>query len=182
MGLLTAPLLLVRAPLRVTLRVWEFGLSTAAEGARIGSELLDTGRGTPPDFAEQRPTPAPVHDDNGRPPDVEVAAPVRTEPPAAAAATDAPPAVPDELIPDHVDEEPVLVAEAAEEGAEDGAGAELHVEPPWDGYDQMTAADIRDRLAAATTTEAAAVELYEATGKSRRSVLDAAERALRGRP
>ena len=90
--------------------------------------------------------------------------------------------MPEELIPDHVDEEPVLVAEAAEEGAEDGAGAELHVEPPWDGYDQMTAADIRDRLAAGTVTEAAAVELYEATSKKRRSVLDAAERALRGRP
>jgi hypothetical protein len=162
-GLLTAPLSLARAPLRLTLRVWEFGLSTAAEGARIGTELLDPNRGDPPDFAEQRPS----------------AGPVMPEPPAAAAAPDAPPAVPDELIPDHVDEEPVLVAEAAEEGAEDGAGAELHVEPPWDGYDRMTAADIRDRLAAATATEAAAVELYEATGKSRRSVLDAAERALK---
>ena len=181
-GLLTTPLSLARAPLRLTLRVWEFGLSTAAEGARIGTELLDPGRGAPPDFTERRPPAAPVHDDNRQPPDVEVAAPVTTEPPAGAAATDAPPAVPDELIPDHIDEEPVLVAEAAEEGAEDGAGAELHVEPPWDGYDQMTAADIRDRLAAATTTEAAAVELYEATAKSRRSVLAAAERALRGRP
>jgi hypothetical protein len=87
--------------------------------------------------------------------------------------------VPDELIPDHVDEEPVLVAEAAEEGAEDGAGAELHVQPPWEGYDQMTAGDIRDRLAVATVTEAAAVELYESTRRSRRSVLDAAERAVR---
>jgi hypothetical protein len=44
----------------------------------------------------------------------------------------------------------------------------------------MTAADIRDRLAAASPAEAAAVELYEATGKSRRTVLDAAERSLRG--
>ena len=93
--------------------------------------------------------------------------------------TDAPPPVPDELIPDHVDEEVVLVAEVAEEGAEDGAGAELHVEPPWDGYDGMTAADIRDRLAAATAVEAAAVELYEAAGKNRRTVIDAAARQLR---
>jgi hypothetical protein len=87
--------------------------------------------------------------------------------------------VPDELVPDHVDEEVVLVAEVAEEGAQDGAGPELHVDPPWDGYDRMTAADIRDRLAAATATEAAAVELYESTRKGRRSVLDAAERTLR---
>jgi hypothetical protein len=177
-GLLTAPLSLAREPLRLTLRVWEFGLSTAAEAARIGTDLLDPDRGAPPpDFGEQ-PTPEPpAFGDNGQ-----RTAPA--EPPATAepAATDAPPPVPDELIPDHVDEEPVLVAEAAEEGAEDGAGAELHVEPPWDGYDQMTAADIRDRLAAATATEAAAVELYEATGKNRRSVLDAAERALRARP
>ena len=55
----------------------------------------------------------------------------------------------DELIPDHVDEEVVLVAEVAEAGAEDGAGPELHVDPPWDGYDEMTAPEIRDRLAAA---------------------------------
>ncbi len=87
--------------------------------------------------------------------------------------------MPDELVPDHVDEGLVLVAEAAEEGAEDGAGPELHVDPPWDGYDDMTAADIRDRLAAASAAEAGAVELYEATHKSRRSVLEAAERALR---
>jgi hypothetical protein len=95
------------------------------------------------------------------------------------AATDAPPAVPDELIPDHVDEEPVLVAEAAEEGAEDGAGPELHIEEPWNGYAKMTAADIRDRLSAATPVEAAAVELYESTHKNRRSVMDAAGRALK---
>jgi hypothetical protein len=93
---------------------------------------------------------------------------------------DVPPAVPDELIPDHVDEEPVLVAETAEEGAEDGAGPELRIDPPWDGYDEMTAADIRDRLAAATPVEAAAVELYESAHKSRRTVVDAAARALKG--
>ena len=156
----------MRAPVRLTLRAWEFGLSSAAEAARIGTELLDPDRGAPPpDFAR-------------RTPDVEAhtpAEPVVVVP----APPDALPSVPDGLIPDHVDEEPVLVAEVAEEGAEDGAGAELHVEAPWDSYDRMTAADIRDRLAAASPAEAAAVELYESAGKSRRSVLDAAERALR---
>jgi hypothetical protein len=171
-GLITATLSLARAPLRLTLRVWEFGLSSAAEVARIGVDLLDPDRGAPPpDFALHR---APAHQ-----PDVDAAS---TEPevdaPPAEPDVDAPPAVPDELIPDHIDTEPVLVAEAAEEGAQDGAGAELHVDPPWDGYDQMTAAAIRDRLAAAGATEAAAVELYEASSKNRRSVLDAAERAL----
>jgi hypothetical protein len=146
---------------RLTLRAWELGLSSAAEAARIGMDLLDPDRGAPPpDFARRSPAPPPSYDADGGPPD-------------------APPAVPDELIPYHVDEEPVLVAEVAEEGAEDGAGAELTVEAPWDGYDRMTAADIRDRLTAASPAEAAAVELYESAGKSRRSVVDAAKRALR---
>ena len=166
MGLISAPLTIVRAPVRLTLRAWEFGLSTAAEAARIGTELLDPDRGSaPPDFAR-------------RTPDAPARAPA--EPVVAVPATaDARPSVPDQLVPDHLDEEPVLVAEVAEEGAEDGAGAELHVDAPWDGYDRMTAADIRDRLTAASPAEAAAVELYESAGKSRSSVLDAAGRALR---
>jgi hypothetical protein len=193
-GLLTAPLTLVRAPVRLTLRAWEFGLSTAAEAARIGMELLDPDRGAPPPGFARRSAPsqpetatepevvvpetgylAPEPGEAGPEPDVLDVAAARSDggPP------DAPPSVPDELIPDHVDEEPVLVAEVAEEGAEDGAGPELNVEAPWDGYDRMAAADIRDRLTAASPAEAAAVELYESAGKSRRSVLDAAGRALR---
>jgi hypothetical protein len=197
MGLLTAPLSLVRVPLLLTLRLWQFGLSTAAEGARIGMELLDTDReqpagadggapGAATDVEPVAPEPAvvtpetdyvaPEPGEAGPGPDVlDVAA-------AEAATGDAPPPAPDELIPDHVDEEPVLVAEVAEGGAEDGAGPELHVDPPWDGYDRMSAAEIRDRLVAATGAEAAAVELYESVRKSRRSVLDAAERALRRQP
>jgi hypothetical protein len=178
-GLLTAPLSLARVPLHLTLRVWEVGLSTAAEAARIGMELLGPDRSVS-DFADYRAPSHPGYGGNGQPtapPVVADAPPVVADAPPVVA--DAPPAVPDELIPDHVDEEVVLVAEVAEEGAEDGAGPELHVNPPWDGYDQMTAADIRDRLSAATAVEAAAVELYEATGKSRRTVLDAAERALK---
>ena len=160
MGLLTAPLSLVRVPISVSLRVAEFGLSTAAEAARIGRELLGPDSEGPHDLPEYRAQ-TDYPPGNGRAP-----------------APDAPPPVPDELIPDHVDEDPVLVAEVAEEGAEEGAGAELTVEPPWDAYDQMTAADIKDRLAAATAAEAAAVELYESTYRNRRSVMDAAARAL----
>jgi hypothetical protein len=100
-------------------------------------------------------------------------APVDVEP---APIRDSPPAVPDELIPDHVDEEVVLVAE---EGAEDGAGPELHIDEPWEGYDRMAAVEVCDRLTAATAELAAAVELYECTRRSRRSVLEAAGRALR---
>ena len=216
MGLLTAPLALAREPLRLTLRVWELGFSSAAEATRIGLELLDRNRGAPArEFAEHRAPGHPGYGDNGRPEGVEVAPDMEPGTPAepdvvvpetgylapepgevgpepdvldvdagttataSPLVADAPPAVPEEPIPDHVDEEPVLVAEVAEEGAEDGAGAELTVEPPWEGYDQMTAANIRDRLSAATATEAAAVQLYESSRKNRRSVLDAAGRALR---
>src|SRR5215208_5625659 len=124
-GLLTAPLMLVRAPVRLTLRAWEFGLSSAAEAARIGMELLDPDRGTPPPDFAHRSAPsqpetatepeavvpetgyvAPEPGEAGPEPDVLDVAAARSDggPP------DAPPSVPDELIPDHVDEEPVLVA------------------------------------------------------------------------
>jgi len=181
-GLLTAPLSLVRAPVRLTLRAAEFGLSTAAEVTRIGTELLNPNRDRPPpDVTEYPRADYPDYPGcNGSAPpveDVPRAAEVADAPPPV---PDAPPSVPDELIPDHVDEEPVLVAEVAEEGAEQGAGPELTVEAPWDGYDGMTAADISDRLTAATAVEAAAVELYESTHKNRRTVMDAAARALSG--
>ena len=181
MGLLTAPLTLVRAPVRITLKAAEIGLSTAAEAARIAMELLNPDREAP-GYAEYRAATHPAYgEDNGGAPDLDYRAPAEPAVETAAAATapaDAPPSIPDELIPDHVDEEVVLVAEVAEAGAEDGAGAELRVEQPWDGYDEMTAADIRDRLSASTPVEAAAVELYESTGKNRRTVIDAAARAL----
>jgi hypothetical protein len=81
--------------------------------------------------------------------------------------------------PAHVSEEPELVAETAEAGAEEGAGAEVRVEEPWPGYSRMNAADIRDRLRVAPAAEAAAVSLYEAAGKGRSSVLQAASRRVR---
>ena len=167
-GLLTAPLSLARTPLRLTLQIWEVGLSTAAEAARLGIELLGPDDRAP-DFAT-RSAPPEYRAGNGGPPVAEPEAP---------AIPDAPPAVPDELTPDHVDEEIVLVAEVAEEGVEDGVGPELHIEPPWDGYDEMNAPEIRDRLAAADAVVAAAVDLYETTHKSRRTVIEAAERALK---
>lgn len=173
MGLLTGVLSLAREPVRLTLRVWEFGLTSAASAAKLGLELLDQERSDPFATAERHSPPPPTEGVNGR-----AKRPVDVAPPAPTSA-DSPPAVPDELIPDHVDEQVVLVAEVAEEGAEDGVGPELHVDEPWDAYDEMTAPEIRDRLAAADPALAAAVNLYETTHKSRRTVLEAAERALK---
>jgi hypothetical protein len=177
-GLVTGVLSLAREPVRLTLRVWEFGLSSAASAARLGLELLDQGQADSFMAADRYPPPPPSSPANGvRPGAVYVEPVVQVEP--EPAPTDSAPAVPDELIPDHVDEEVVLVAEVAEEGAEDGAGPELHIDPPWDGYDQMTAPQITDRLAAGDAVLAAAVDLYETTHKSRRTVIEAAERALK---
>lgn len=76
--------------------------------------------------------------------------------------------------PVHVSEEPVLVAESAETGAEDGAGAELRIEEPWEGYSSMTASEVRARLRDSDAATAAAVKLYEAGHKGRSTVLQAA--------
>ncbi len=72
-----------------------------------------------------------------------------------------------------VDEEPVLTAEFAEEGAEDGAGAEVRVDEPWEGYSQMRVDEIKQRLSGASPAELAAVELYEVGHRGRKSVLAA---------
>jgi hypothetical protein len=71
-----------------------------------------------------------------------------------------------------------VVAERADPGAEDGAGAEVHVAEPWDGYRQLHAADVIDRIIGADPAELAAVELYELSSRRRQTVLDAVAREL----
>jgi hypothetical protein len=94
------------------------------------------------------------------------------EPPAPAAEPPAP------AEPVHVSEEPELVAETAETGAQEGAGAEVDVDEPWSGYDEMNAADIEDRLLTEGPEAAAAVSLYEASHKGRASIIEAASRTM----
>jgi len=72
-----------------------------------------------------------------------------------------------------------LVAEVAEPGAEDGAGAQVRIAEPWEGYRRMAAADIIGHLASASREELATVELYELAGRRRKSVVAAAQRALK---
>ena len=81
--------------------------------------------------------------------------------------------------PAHLSEEPALVEEFAEPGAEDGAGAEVHVSPPWDGYERMNAKQVIARLAGADAAELAAVELYEASSRRRQTIRSAVGRELR---
>jgi hypothetical protein len=137
---------------RLTLFIAEKGLSAAAAVARIAREALEE----PAREADAAPAPEPARREraDGRPP-----APAPE--------------------PEHVDEGLVVVAETAEPGAEEGAGAEVHVDEPWDGYRSMTANDIRARLADADAEVAAAVKLYEGMHKDRSSVVEAADRRLR---
>jgi hypothetical protein len=87
------------------------------------------------------------------------------------------PPIADEAV--HVSEEPELVEELAEPGAEEGAGAQLRIVAPWEGYEHMKAVDIVQRTAFATREELAAIELYELAGRNRKSVVAAARQALK---
>lgn len=78
----------------------------------------------------------------------------------------------------HLFEEPEFVEAYAEPGAEEGAGASVHIQAPWKGYSEMTAAEVISRLADATREELATVELYERAHRARRTVLAAAEQSL----
>ena len=162
------PLDLIRAPVLVAVSIAEGALGLASETLRFAREVLE---GQPHDVE----VPAYARSDTARngspPPD---------RPPPAAQPAPPPPAAPEPpRQEEHVDEGVVLVAEVAETGAEDGAGPELEVQEPWDGYDTMTADEIREVISQASRESLAAVDLYERTKKNRRSVLDAAERRLR---
>lgn len=75
-------------------------------------------------------------------------------------------------------EEPVEVAEFAEPGAEDGPGPELEIDEPWNGYARQDARTIVQLLSTVGRESAAAVELYEASHRNRRTVLEASQRRL----
>jgi len=55
------------------------------------------------------------------------------------------------------------------------AGPEIHLDPPWEGYDAMALDEVLGRLQAADPTTLAAVRLYESTHESRQAILLATE-------
>lgn len=81
--------------------------------------------------------------------------------------------------PAHVSEEPELVAELSEPGAEEGAGAEVHVHEPWEGYATCNAREVIARLSAASVAELAAVQMYETGHRGRQTILAAVDREMR---
>jgi hypothetical protein len=199
MRLLTLPITIVRVPI-------ELGFGAAKGAVKFAHGLVSGGeeqveekpRPAPPPKRRRTSSRAGARSGNGRArrkaatrsrsrrPAEEAmkAAPPIDEPASAAAApgTVAPPepvaSPPASEEPTHVSEEPELVAETAETGAEDGAGAEVDVDEPWPGYDEMTAADIEERLQAEGPEAAAAVSLYEASRKGRASILEVASRTM----
>src|SRR6185312_54012 len=84
-----------------------------------------------------------------------------------------------EIPPAHVSEGLRFVEAFAEPGAEEGAGASVHVREPWTGYSQMTADEVIVRLADASPEELAAVALYEGIHRGRKTVVAQARRQLR---
>jgi hypothetical protein len=70
--------------------------------------------------------------------------------------------------PRHVDTEETPVASV---GPREHAGAEVHVDPPWEGYDEMPLQDILARLEEADEAAVAVVRLYEAQHENRQAIL-----------
>jgi hypothetical protein len=159
-GLDAVPGLLI-APLRLVLRVTEIAAHETRGVLRLASELVEAASpsGAQPSAAEA-PMPGPPSNGSAS---------------SRARAAEPPPAPP---RPEPVSEEPVLAAEFAEPGAEEGAGAEVYVDEPWEGYERMTADEVCSELAGATPEALAAVRLYEQLHRDRRSVLDFVERRL----
>jgi hypothetical protein len=175
---------LITLPLRISVgatRLWIRATGeTVAVVADATGKLIDKATGNRAVAMPVPPT-APKRDISPSEPAVAPSEPTvaRSEPAAPSEPTVAPsePAVaPAEPV--HVSEEPELVEEIAEPGAEDGAGAAIHVDEPWKGYEQMRAEDVIDRLAGTSTAELAAIQLYESGNRGRVTVLDAVKREL----
>jgi hypothetical protein len=164
---------LITLPLRVSVRVAGVLLKAAGQAVGVAERIVRPPDGRSPD--ERSDERAPAEREGVDTSDVREAAEAAIEhDPLGEEPYYAPP----EDEPIHVSEEPELVEEFAEPGAEDGAGAEISVSEPWSGYDDMPAQDVIARLEDASAAELAAVQLYERANRQRETVLAAAERQL----
>jgi hypothetical protein len=177
---------LIFLPLRLGIRAFELGLRGTTEVlerlAGLAGVRSSEAPASPSAPAEPEPEPArqPAAEEAPSPrereepstvPDVELVdrgEPIDYETPA-------------EPEPRHVDTEEVLVESVAEEGAQDGAGAQIRIAEPWEGYQHLRAADVVARARTATPEELAAVELFELAGRKRQTVISAVQRELKRR-
>jgi hypothetical protein len=188
-GIITLPLRVGVGGTRVLIRAVgcaaKLGGKATVAATRTAARVSDTvAWGRPaPSFEPPAEAPAPVVSDLRKAPSFPqpTVNGDLTEPPQTRAprAPDIAPSPEPPAEPVHVSEEPELVREVAEPGAEDGAGAEVTVGEPWPGYARMTAKQVIERLADATPAELAAVQLYESINRDRQTVRAAAERNLK---
>jgi len=172
----------VRAGVRVTRFALRTTLTAAARVMTVAGDTLQsvTGHDDRPQYAPSRSAETVV----AEPPE---SLPPQPSPPAPVVEPIVPPATGPEPVsaaepePAHVSEELELVAEVAEPGAEDGAGASVTIDEPWEGFALLGARDVVDQLARAGPAELAAIQLYESAHKQRETVLSAVTRELRKR-
>lgn len=170
--------------LRAGVGVANLALRTAARGAELAIDVVrivapSPGRAEHKESEDVFGQPAEPMDRSSSD-DVEPSVPVTERSPAVD--YDREPAGPiDETVEKakSIDDEAELVAEFAEPGAEDGASAEVEVDEPWEGYDELTADQIVERVAEADAAALAVIELYEQSNKQRRTVLNSIERRQR---
>ena len=172
--LITLPLRATGAAVRLCWRVADDALSLASGAAGfvidrvspVDSRVPESAQSAPHAVASEmpsmRPVPSPSPLRPARPAEPAQEAPRASEQPM------------------HVSEEPTLVEETAEPGAEDGAGPEIHIREPWEGYRELSAREITARLADASAAELAAVELYERSNRGRQTILAAVARQMKG--
>jgi len=158
-------------------RAGSLALSTARQVADMASERRSRSRNQwtarptdsgPSGSTVPRSAPPPVAAREPNPESTDAPAPIP------AVAADPVPAVPDE----HVSREAVVVAESADEGAEDGVGAQIRIGEPWQGYGSLTAREVNDRLAAASPESLAVARLYETAHRNRVTVIREIDRRL----
>jgi hypothetical protein len=164
----------ITQPLRTGAHAARFGVRVLERAAILGLGatrwLIETTVRRPDETMDTEPATEAFRAD-AAPPVAPTPPPVDTAVPDADIVAEAPPA--------HVSREAELVEAFADPGAEEGAGATVRIEEPWDGYGRLTANEVIARLAAAGREELAAVALYEGAHRNRRTVLAAAERQLR---
>lgn len=166
-------------------RIVELSLEAARQAGSLAVSVAKTVGGPvlgrPEDQSNARtrswdPPTARPEDQPPPPPRAQQPAAAASPPPPAAAASSRPAAAPPE--PDHVDREAVVVAESADAGAAGGAGAQIRIAEPWDGYSRLTAKDVTAQLATADPAMLAVVRLYEAAHRNRSTVLAEIDRRL----
>jgi hypothetical protein len=180
-GIMTLPL---RAGVGWTRFVLRAGVDLAGCAGKAGGKVVAAATGAvsrsgdePAAYAYDAP-PAPAFVEPAEPTRV-IEVPAERAPVIEEPAAPVTPPVEEPAEPAHVSEEPELVSELAEPGAEDGAGASITIAEPWPGYDQMQAKQVISRLAAATPAELAAIQLYESSNRDRQTVRAAAQRSLK---